>query len=100
MLPGLIHETGDVDANRNSGERRAAAARDLASSGEHDAPIELVEYDVSWPARFTAEVARLAQIMPTLRWHHIGSTAVPGLPAKPIIDMMALVDELDAPCPR
>lgn len=31
--------------------------------------------------------------------HHIGSTAVAGLPSKPIIDMMARVDDLDAPLP-
>jgi len=88
-----------VAADRNSGKRRAAAARDLASSGHRDARIELVEYDVSWPARFAAEVLRLARIVPAVTWHHIGSTAVPGLPAKPIIDMMALVDDLDAPLP-
>lgn len=35
--------------------------------------------------------------MPTLRLHHIGSTAVRGLAAKPVIDMMALVEDLDAP---
>ena len=29
--------------------------------------------------------------------HHIGSTAVPGLPAKPVIDLMALVEDIDAP---
>ena len=36
---------------------------------------------------------------PSLTWHHIGSTAVPGLAAKPIIDMMALVEDLDDPLP-
>ena len=47
--------------------------------------------------RFAAEAARLADVAPGVAWHHIGSTAVPGLAAKPIIDMMALVDDLDAP---
>lgn len=68
-------------------------------SGHRDARIELVEYDASWPASFAAEVARLARILPTVTWHHIGSTAVPGLAAKPIIDMMAFVDDVDAPLP-
>jgi len=94
-----VHETQPVTSQRDSGERRAAAARDLADVGGRDARIELVEYDESWPARFAAEAARLAEVAPSATWHHIGSTAVPGLPAKPIIDMMALVEDLDAPLP-
>jgi GrpB-like predicted nucleotidyltransferase (UPF0157 family) len=46
---------GHPDLIRDSDARRAAAARDLARSGEHDARIELVAYDPSWPARFAAE---------------------------------------------
>jgi GrpB-like predicted nucleotidyltransferase (UPF0157 family) len=88
-----------VTRDRDVDTRRAAAARDLADSGELNARIELVEYDVAWPARFNAEATRLARILPTLRWHHIGSTAVSGVPAKPIIDMMALTDNLDRPLP-
>jgi GrpB-like predicted nucleotidyltransferase (UPF0157 family) len=57
--------------------------------------IEIVDYDASWPARFAAEAARLAEVTSLVGVHHIGSTAVPGLAAKPIIDMIALVDDLD-----
>lgn len=81
---------------RNSDERRYASALDLARSGDRDAPIQIVDYDPSWPARFNSEVARLAAVV-ALKLHHIGSTAVPGLAAKPIIDLMAVVDDLDAP---
>ena len=81
---------------RNSDERRYASALDLARSGDRDAPIQIVDYDPSWPARFNSEVARLAAVV-TLKLQHIGSTAVPGLAAKPIIDLMAVVDDLDAP---
>jgi GrpB-like predicted nucleotidyltransferase (UPF0157 family) len=88
-----------VTASRNSAERRTASELDLARSGARDARIEVVEYDASWPARFRAEAARLADIVPSLELHHIGSTAVPGLAAKPIVDMMAFVDDLDAPLP-
>jgi len=88
-----------VTRDRDVEARRAAAARDLADSGELNARIELVEYDVAWPDRFNAEATRLARILPTLRWHHIGSTAVSGLLAKPIVDMMALTDDLDRPLP-
>ena len=89
-------ETGLMASDRNA-EKRRAAARDLASTGEIDARIALVAYDPSWPGRFTAEAARLADLLPGLTWHHIGSTAVPGLLAKPIIDLMAMTDDLDGP---
>jgi GrpB-like predicted nucleotidyltransferase (UPF0157 family) len=93
--PPVMRKTWRVTSEREADERRAAARRDLA--GGRDAPVELVEYDDSWPGRFAAEAARLADVAPGVAWHHIGSTAVPGLAAKPIIDMMALVDDLDAP---
>jgi GrpB-like predicted nucleotidyltransferase (UPF0157 family) len=76
--------------------RRGAAARDPARTGAGDGPIEIVEYDPSWPASYDAERERLAPLMPGVRIHHIGSTAVPGLAAKAVIDMIALVDDLDS----
>lgn len=57
----------------------------------------VVPYDPDWPRLFEAERARLAAVLePWLAAgiHHIGSTAVPGLAAKPIIDMLAGVREL------
>ena len=56
--------------------------------------VAIVPYDPTWPARFEAERARLAALYPDLRIEHIGSTAVPGMPAKPIIDCMAAVPSL------
>ncbi|MGO9489269.1 MAG: GrpB family protein [Solirubrobacteraceae bacterium] len=64
--------------------------------GSGDGPIEIVEYDRSWPAAYLAECGRLAPLLPGVPILHIGSTAVPGLAAKPIIDMIAFVDDLDA----
>jgi GrpB-like predicted nucleotidyltransferase (UPF0157 family) len=64
--------------------------------GADDGPIEIVDYERSWPATFIAERERLAPLLPGVAIHHIGSTAVPGAPAKPVIDMIALVDRLDA----
>jgi GrpB-like predicted nucleotidyltransferase (UPF0157 family) len=78
-------------------DRRAAAKEDLARAGVHDGLVELVEYDPAWPTAFETERERLAPLLGALEIHHIGSTAVPGLVAKPIIDMVALVDDLDAP---
>ncbi|NQZ01328.1 MAG: GrpB family protein [Bdellovibrionales bacterium] len=55
--------------------------------------LKLVDYDESWPEQFEAEAIRLQPIEQLLsqKWQHIGSTAVPGLMAKPIIDMMIRV---------
>ena len=55
-------------------------------------------YDPEWPRRFEAERARLeAALAPWLEQgiHHIGSTSVPGLAAKPIIDMLAGVRDIE-----
>jgi GrpB-like predicted nucleotidyltransferase (UPF0157 family) len=62
-----------------------------------DAPIELVAYQSGWPALFSAEATTLSAVLSP--WlvgpiEHIGSTAVPGLMAKPIIDIMAPVRSL------
>jgi GrpB-like predicted nucleotidyltransferase (UPF0157 family) len=78
-------------------DRRGAGAHDLALTGFGDAPIEIVEYDAFWPASYIAECERLAPLLPGVWIHHIGSTAVPGLAAKPVIDMIALVDDFEAP---
>jgi GrpB-like predicted nucleotidyltransferase (UPF0157 family)/GNAT superfamily N-acetyltransferase len=77
--------------------RRAAAERDLARAGVRNGRVELVEYDPGWPALYELERERLAPLLEALEIHHIGSTAVRGLLAKPIIDMVALVDDLHAP---
>jgi GrpB-like predicted nucleotidyltransferase (UPF0157 family) len=77
-------------------DRSGAAAHDPALIGAGDGPIEIVEYEPSWPAFYIAECERLAPLLPGVRIYHIGSTAVPGLAAKPVIDMIALVDDLEA----
>ncbi len=66
-------------------------------SGE--AAIEIVAADPAWPLRFEQERALLQEaIAPWLTGgvHHVGSTAVPGLAAKPVIDILAGVESLDA----
>ena len=59
-------------------------------------PITITAADPAWPALFAAEQARLMADLapPLLALDHVGSTAVPGLDAKPVIDMMASVDAL------
>jgi GrpB-like predicted nucleotidyltransferase (UPF0157 family) len=77
-------------------DRRGVAAYDPARIGAGDGPIEIVEYEPFWPAFYIAERERLAPLLSGVRIHHIGSTAVHGLAAKPVIDMIALVDDLEA----
>ena len=53
--------------------------------------IALVDYDPRWPELFAAEAARVRAALPTglvTMIEHFGSTAVPGLPAKPVIDLL------------
>jgi len=59
----------------------------------HNAPITLVEYDPSWPELFEREANRVRSALGgnALRVEHAGSTSVPGLCAKPIIDMLLVV---------
>ena len=53
------------------------------------APIDVVEYDPRWPEQAQDVTARLRSALGlrALRIEHVGSTSVPGLPAKPIIDL-------------
>lgn len=59
-------------------------------TGEDPAPIAVVAYSAEWPARFAAERDALARVFPpdAFTIEHIGSTAVPGLEAKPIVDIL------------
>lgn len=59
--------------------------------------VVLVRSDPAWPRRFEAERARiLAALGPrALRVEHIGSTSVPGLAAKPIVDIQLSVRDVD-----
>jgi GrpB-like predicted nucleotidyltransferase (UPF0157 family) len=60
--------------------------------------VEIVDYDPRWPEAYREEHDRLQKATGNIfeKFEHIGSTAVPGLAAKPIIDMMAAVAELAA----
>jgi len=61
----------------------------------HDAPINLVDYDPAWPELFAREAQRIqaALGLRALRLEHMGSTSVPGLIAKPIIDILLVVTD-------
>lgn len=62
-----------------------------------DAPIEIVDYDPAWPLRFAEECAALRRAIGDVIIagpEHVGSTSVPGLAAKPIIDIAVGVADL------
>jgi GrpB-like predicted nucleotidyltransferase (UPF0157 family) len=65
----------------------------ISSLGLEPGTVRVVSYDRAWPDLYSVEAARvidvLAQNDVTLVLEHTGSTAVPGLAAKPIVDMLA-----------
>jgi GrpB-like predicted nucleotidyltransferase (UPF0157 family)/GNAT superfamily N-acetyltransferase len=58
--------------------------------------VEVVPYDIKWPDLFEIEAALIKNVLGDncIAIHHIGSTAVPGLKAKPIIDMLPVVKDI------
>ncbi len=59
-------------------------------------PVYLVDYNPEWPGIAAFHMERLRTLGPLLvAIHHIGSTSVPGLAAKPVIDLMPIVSDLD-----
>jgi GrpB-like predicted nucleotidyltransferase (UPF0157 family) len=60
-----------------------------------DGPVVLAEPDLAWPALYEVEADRLRSTLGAAirRVEHVGSTSVPGLAAKPIIDILLVVDD-------
>jgi GrpB-like predicted nucleotidyltransferase (UPF0157 family) len=56
-------------------------------------PVRILDYDPAWPLKFQAEAAKIQAALGdrALDVHHVGSTSVPGLPAKPVIDIALVV---------
>ena len=61
----------------------------------HNASVTLVEYDPAWPALYEREAVRIRGALgaTVVRLEHTGSTSVPGLAAKPVIDMTLTVPD-------
>ncbi|MFC2079797.1 GrpB family protein, partial [Candidatus Bipolaricaulota bacterium] len=59
--------------------------------------MEVVDYSTDWPMLFEREIETLRSVLgeEIVRAHHIGSTAVPGLAAKPVIDILLEVQSVD-----
>ncbi|HET6505628.1 MAG TPA: GrpB family protein [Baekduia sp.] len=62
-----------------------------------DPAVRIVEYDSAWPAMAAAELRRIGDALGdvAVRLEHVGSTAVPGLAAKPIIDLQLSVATME-----
>ena len=60
--------------------------------------MPIVPHDPAWAEAFAAEAQAIGAALagPLIAVHHIGSTAIPGICAKPIIDMLAEVRDLDS----
>jgi ribonuclease III len=92
-------------AGRSKKEAEQAAARaalEAPAALEHallDEPVTVQPPDPRWPALAAEEAARLKAALgdAAVEIQHIGSTAVPGLDAKPIVDLLIGVRSLDAP---
>ena len=76
----------------NEEEIRAAT---VGEPRVHDGPITLVDYDPAWPDLFIRESDRIRSKLGNVAraLEHVGSTSVPGLAAKPIIDIVLVVSE-------
>jgi GrpB-like predicted nucleotidyltransferase (UPF0157 family) len=85
-----MSENADIPAPLTDEEIRAA---NIGGLPEHNAPIELAEYDPEWPRLYGREEARIRGALgaKALRLEHVGSTSVPRLAAKPIIDIVLVV---------
>jgi GrpB-like predicted nucleotidyltransferase (UPF0157 family) len=91
-----------VSEERPGGRRQSDAERDrhldsVLIGGREPVALVLSDYDPAWPSRFADVQARISSALgeaaPVVE--HIGSTSVPGLAAKPIIDVLLVVVNVD-----
>lgn len=67
--------------------------------GREKCSIVIADYDPEWPERFEFERDRVRRVLGStaVRIEHIGSTSVPGLAAKPIVDLLVTVADTEDP---
>src|SRR6202030_1812447 len=108
--PLALHGREDAGAERSLRDLEIRSRPPRRRAGEHHRRgacsgvtslsdrIELVPYDPRWPALFAAEapLVRVALGDQVLAIEHFGSTAIPGMAAKPIIDILVAVRSLAA----
>jgi GrpB-like predicted nucleotidyltransferase (UPF0157 family) len=74
-------------------DEEMAAIRVSGTVTPLNAQIYLAPYDPAWPVQYEAEAAKIRTALgeAALALEHVGSTSIPGLPAKPIIDIVLCV---------
>jgi GrpB-like predicted nucleotidyltransferase (UPF0157 family) len=84
--------TGDDGSLRSDEEIQAYRVGPVVP---HDATITLADYDPRWPALFAREADRIRDVLGStaVLVEHVGSTSVPGLAAKPTIDIVLVVPD-------
>ncbi len=86
-------ETAATGAETPSSSELRMRAVTIGAPQRIDGAIELRPYDAAWPLRYAVEADRVVRVLGSrvLLLEHVGSTSVPGLPAKPILDMLLVV---------
>lgn len=76
--------------------RRSDVTKAQLVGGAEKRTIEVIDYDDRWPDRYLVHEHRLREALSAtdVPIEHIGSTSVPGLAAKPIIDIMVVVEDI------
>jgi GrpB-like predicted nucleotidyltransferase (UPF0157 family) len=89
-LPGVARFYVDDPWGNRLELLATAPAEILVEAPVHDAPIVLADYDAAWPQRFAREAGRIRGALGdrALVLEHAGSTSVPGMAAKPIVDVV------------
>ena len=88
-MPDKIHNKRSPSTQADIEAYTVGGARPLGG------PVHLAEYDAAWPELFAREAARIKHVLgdTAIRVEHVGSTSVPGLAAKPIIDIVVEVTD-------
>jgi len=93
---GIITRSGDTPLVSAENDRDEYIRKvTIGTQKPHNGEIVLEEYNPNWPVLFESEAERIRAVLgnKVLQIHHVGSTAVPGLCAKPIIDILLVVSD-------
>jgi GrpB-like predicted nucleotidyltransferase (UPF0157 family) len=97
----LAGDAGEPSPHRYRGRVARELDPEWLIGGREARPIVVADYDPAWSDRFETERRCIAAALPdVVAIEHIGSTSVPGLPAKPIIDIIVMTEgDIDAAIP-